>query len=308
MQVSVCGGLKSFSPHGMRFDANCTSVDLDIASSKRRPSSCLHFNNVGNSILFVSTGMNARSLYQNGSQNLRQCALSSYQFGVMGEPPYLGSNDTLLAENSAADDQLVDFLSKGTDNAEVLPGFADVESVMPFETASHSVSHSFNMDADSLSLLETKFSDIVSKLRESAADASNIGENFLNNFSDSVTLSLTTALKDTNRAVDNSINEIISFINKSAGSPGSKLKEASGRAGPFALDVLRGTVVVVENSLVQGGKTVGYAYSFVKEYLPRDVQEALGLSEERVGKIFFPAGTAFQQVFFLTVNVLAFLV
>lgn len=154
--------------------------------------------------------------------------------------------------------------------------------------------------SDSISFLETKFSDIVSRLSESASGTFSIGEDFLNKLSDSVTLSLTTTLKNTNQAVEYSINETISFINKSAGSKlgglPSELKEASNRAGPFALDVLRGTIVVVENSFVKGGETLGYAYSFLKESLPPEVQEALGLSEEIVGKVLNPAGTVFQQV------------
>ncbi|XP_057773143.1 calcium sensing receptor, chloroplastic-like isoform X2 [Salvia miltiorrhiza] len=289
-KVSVCGGLKSISPHGMRFDAKCNGFDkvfMNFSNSldvRTRPSSCLHLNNVGNTKL---------SLYPTGFQNLRQCKLSCYQVGHC-----LGSNNMMFVDG----DELVDFLSNTIDNAEAPPSFADVESVVPSRLASHS----FHVDTDALSFLETKLSDIVSKLKEAAADASNIGEDFLNKFSDSVTLPLTTNLKDTNRAVSDSINEIISFINKSAGphSHGSELsglcselKEASSRAWPFALDVLRGTIVVVENSLERGGKIFGYAYSSVKEFLPPEVQVALGLSEERVEKVLSPAGNAFQQVY-----------
>ncbi|XP_042049942.1 uncharacterized protein LOC121795469 [Salvia splendens] len=223
----------------MRFDANCFS--LDLASSN----SCLYLNNVGKSKLFLSA---SRSLYRSGSPNLRQCGLSSYRVRVKDGARCLGSDNIVFV-----DDQLVDFLMNTVDNAEALP----VESVVP----SHLVFHSFDMDEDSLSYLEAKLSDIVSKLRDSAADASKIGES---------------VLKNTNRAVSDSIDEIILFVKKSAGSqsPGgmlsglfSELKEASGRAGPFALDVLRGTIVVGEDSLIRGGKAVGYAYSFVKGFI-----------------------------------------
>ncbi|KAH6758851.1 hypothetical protein C2S51_019086 [Perilla frutescens var. frutescens] len=308
-KVSVCGGCKSLSPYCITLDANCNN--LDLASFKRGPASCLYSNYVRNSKQFVSLGMvDAQSLYQNRLPNVRQCILSSYQVGIIDEPHYLGSNGMMIADNScnsAADDQLMDCLSNVVDNTEVLPSFADVESVTSFDTsptASHLVSDSLNMDANSLSFLETIFSDIVSNLRESAADTFNRGENLLNNLSDSVTLSLTTTLRNTNQAIDNSINEIISLINKSGGSGSSKLaglsselKEVSGRAGLFALDVLRGTIIVVENSLVLGSKSVGYAYSSVKEFLPPEYQEALTLSEESVGKVLNPAGTAFQQVY-----------
>lgn len=269
MQLCVCEGLKSSSPHGMRFDANCFS--LDLASSN----SCLYLNNLGKSKLFLSA---SRSLHRSGLQKLRQCALSSYRVGVKDGAHCLGSDNIVFV-----DDQLEDFLMNAVDNSEALP----VESVVQ---PSHLVSHSFDLDEDLLSHLEAKLSDIVSKLRESAGDASKIGES---------------VLKNTNQAVSDSIDEIILFVKKSAGSqsPGgmlsglsSELKEASGRAGPFALDVLRGTVVVGEDTLVRGGKAVGYAYSFVKGFLPPQVREALGVSEERVEKVLFPVGTALQQV------------
>lgn len=318
-KVSVCGGFKSLSPYCMTFDVNCNNVDrvvlnflnsthLDAASFKRGQSSCLYFNYVGNRKQFVSMGMNAQSMYQGGLPKSRQCALSSHQVGVVDEPRYFGSNDIMFVENSynsATDDPLVDLLSNTIDNTEVLPRSADVNSVAfdTVQTFSNPDAGSLNMGANSLSFLETKFSDVVSKLSESAADTFNKGEIILNNLSDSVTLSLTTLAK-TNQAVDNSINEMISFIKKSGGSVDSKLagrsselKEALGRAGHFALDVLRGTIIVVEDSLVQGGRIAGYAYSSVKEFLPPEFQEALSLSEESVEKVLTPAGTAFQQVY-----------
>lgn len=313
MQVSVCGGFKSLSPYCMTFDVNCNIVDrvvlnfsnsthLDAASFKRGQSSCLYFNYVGNSKQFVSMGMDAQSMYQGGLPKSRQCAVSSHQ----DEPHYFGSNDIMFVENSynsATDDPLVDLLSNTIDNTEVLPRSADVNSVAfdTVQTFSNPDAGSLNMGANSLSFLETKFSDVVCKLSESAADTFNKGK-ILNNLSDSVTLSLTTLAK-TNQAVDNSIYEMISFIKKSGGSVDSKLagrsselKEALGRAGHFALDVLRGTIIVVEDSLVQGGRIAGYAYSSVKEFLPPEFQEALSLSEESVEKVLTPAGTAFQQV------------
>lgn len=320
-KASVCGGFKSLSPYGMTFDVNCNNVDrvvlnfsnstyLDSASFKRGQTSCLYFNYVGNSKQFVSMGMNALSLYQNGLPKSRQCALSSYQVGVIDESHFFGSNDMMFVENSyssATDDPLVDFLSNTIDNTEVLPRSADVISVAPFDTVqtvSNPVVGSLNMGANPLSFLETKFSDVVSKLSESAANTFNRGENILNNLSDSVTSSLSTTLAKTNQAVDNSVNEIISFIKKSGGSAdsqlaglSSELKEASGRVGHFALDVLRGTIIVVEDSLVHGGRIAGYAYSSVKEFLPPEFHEAVSLSEEGVEKVLNPAGTAFQQVY-----------
>lgn len=319
VQVPIYGGFKSLSPHWMTFDANCNSVDkvvqnfsnglhLHVASFKRRPVSCFYSNY---SKQCASMGMNDRSLYQNGLENIRHFTQSSYQVGLIDETHHLGPNGMIFVDsssNSAADDQLMDFISKAIDNTEALPNYADVESVTSFDsvpTVPPPVSDSLNIDVNSLPGQETNFADIVSEMNKSTADIINGGENVLNNVFDSVTSSLTTSLTNANEAVDDAITEIISFVNKSGESAGNKLtglsselKEASGRAGLFALDVLRGTIIVVEDSLIQGGKTVGYAYSFVREFLPPEFQEALSLYEDIVEKVLNPAGTTFQQVHF----------
>ncbi|KAI3455488.1 hypothetical protein Pfo_012151 [Paulownia fortunei] len=320
-KVPFHGGFKSLSPYWKTFDVNCSYADkvvlsfsngvhADRASFERLPASFFYSNYVGNSEQCVSMGVSDRSLYQSGLGNIKQLAQSSYQVGVLDEPHRLGPNGMIFVDSSSnfdGDDQVMDFISKTVDNTDTLPNYADPESVMSFDGVPIDpppVSDSLNIDVDSLSGQQTNFTDIVPEINESTADTINGGENVLNNLFDTITSSVTTTITNANEAVDNAINEIISFINKSGESAGNKLtglsselKETSGRAGLVALDVLRGTIVVVEDSLIQGAKTVRYAYNSAKEFLPPEFQEALSLSEESVTKVLNPAGTAFQQVY-----------
>ncbi|THG07115.1 hypothetical protein TEA_022536 [Camellia sinensis var. sinensis] len=61
------------------------------------------------------------------------------------------------------------------------------------------------------------------------------------------------------------------------------------------LNILRCTIVPIEDSVYQGTIYVVYAYGSTKDLLPPEAQNVLSLSEERVVKILRPVGTAFQQ-------------
>ncbi|KAK6124690.1 hypothetical protein DH2020_041573 [Rehmannia glutinosa] len=232
-------------------------------------------------------------LYQNGLGNLKKLTQSSY----------LRPNGMIFVDsssNSAGNDQIMDFISNTTENTDILPNYADPELIMSLDGVPIDpplILDSSNLDVNSLT-------DIVSEMNESTAEIINEGENVLSNLFGNVTSSVTTSLTNANEAVDSVINEIVSFINKSGESAGNKLtgisselKEASGKAGFVALDVIRRTIIVVEDSLIQGAKTVGYAYSSSKEFLPSEFQEVLNLSEESVAKVLNPAGNAFRQVY-----------
>ncbi|GFP97776.1 calcium sensing receptor chloroplastic, partial [Phtheirospermum japonicum] len=161
-----------------------------------------------------------------------------------------------------------------------------------------------NTDENSLSGQDKNVADIISEINKSTADIISGGENVLNSLFDNVTSSVTKTLTNANEAVDNAVNEIFSFFNKSGESAGDKLtglsgelKDVSGKTGLIALDFLKKTIVVVEDSLVEGAKNVGYAYSSAKNFLPPEFREVLNLSEESVAKVLNPAGTAFRQVY-----------
>lgn len=302
LQIPIYGGLKSFSSHWKAF--NCNNVNKAVRkisnSSKRRPATCFCSNYVGKGEQCNSIDMINQSLYHSGC---------SSQVGVSYESHLFGPNLMFVenSSNSAGDDQLTDFMSTIIDSTDLQPNYTNPEfpmSVGDLPIDSPPVSDSLNIDVNQLSDQKTNFSDIVAEMNGSIADTINGGENILNKSLDTITSSLTAALTSANEAADNVINDITTFLTKTGESAGNKLigfssalKEGSGTAGFVAVDVLRQTVVTVEDFLTLGAKNIGYAYDSVKEFLPQEFQDALRSSEGRVIEVLSPIGTAFQQVY-----------
>ncbi|PIN08058.1 hypothetical protein CDL12_19368 [Handroanthus impetiginosus] len=298
IQIPIHGGLKSYSSYWKAFDSNCNNVGKVVRnfsnSSKRRPVTCFYSNYVGNDEKCISIDMINQSMYQNGC---------SSQGGFVDESHRLGTNIMVFVDNSsepAGDEQLTDFIGRTVENTDT--GFSPSADSVPMDPPS--VSESFDVDVNSLSGQKTNVSDVVAQMNDSIANTISGGENILNKSLDTITSTLNNALTDANEAIDNVINDINSFINKSGESAGNKLigfsgelTKGSGRAGAVALDVLRQTIVTVEDFLVSGAKNVGYAYDYAKEFLPQELRDALSLSEESVVKVLTPVGTALQQVY-----------
>lgn len=304
------GGLNPFSSYWKTFEDNFNTVDRVVHNFsngrlpfKRQPASCFFSNFVENGEQSGSMDCINRSVRQSKFDDIK--INFSYPVGVIDESHPLGPSNLKFVDSSSyskGDDQLMDITSKTIEYTDIL----NPELIIPIDGAPDdpaSVSDSVNMNVNFLSDLKTSAADIFAELNESIADTINRGENTLNNSFNTITSSVTTALGSANEAVDNAINKIISGVTKSGGSAGDKLtglssdlKQTSGKAGLVALDVLRRSIVVVEDSLGLGITYVGYAYSSAKESLPSELQDALNLSEETVIKVLRPVGTAFQQV------------
>lgn len=263
VQIHVYGGLKSFSPYPKAFD--CSNVNKSVNKlSRRRGVTCFYSNYVAKGEQCSSIDTINRSLYQSGC---------STQFGVGDEIRNLGPNLVFVdnSSESSTNFQLPEFISK------------------PFDP--DLVSDSLIVDVNPLSVLNTQFTDIVE------------GGDLLNKSVDTITSSLNAAVTSANEAVDK-VNEINAFLHQTGDSAGSKLsglssgvKEGSGAVGSIALDVLRQTVVTVEDLVNFGTKNIEYGYDSAKEFLPREYQDVRRLSESRVTDILSPIGAAFQQVY-----------
>ncbi|PON83300.1 Rhodanese-like domain containing protein [Trema orientale] len=83
-------------------------------------------------------------------------------------------------------------------------------------------------------------------------------------------------------------------LNKIKLTASSGLKESTSGA---AVDVLRRTIVGVEDALTNGTSFVLYAYQAAKELFPTEIRDALNSSEERATEILRPANIAFQKVY-----------
>ncbi|EEF37487.1 conserved hypothetical protein [Ricinus communis] len=197
----------------------------------------------------------------------------------------------------------MDFTGQSTDNADSLTSAVESDimstSVMTPENPS-TVSDSGN---DSLSSVNTSFGDFVDGVRDSLSTSMSKGENALQNSLDAITSSITSITKGANETVDNAFSRVFSAVDQTKGLTNNKLttfssdlKEATSKAAVFSGDVLRGTIIAVENSIIKGASFVVYSYGSAKELLPPEIKDALNLSEEKTVQILRPIGTFSQQI------------
>ncbi|XP_048230422.1 uncharacterized protein LOC8286369 isoform X2 [Ricinus communis] len=205
---------------------------------------------------------------------------------------------------SGAEEGLMDFTGQSTDNADSLTSAVESDimstSVMTPENPS-TVSDSGN---DSLSSVNTSFGDFVDGVRDSLSTSMSKGENALQNSLDAITSSITSITKGANETVDNAFSRVFSAVDQTKGLTNNKLttfssdlKEATSKAAVFSGDVLRGTIIAVENSIIKGASFVVYSYGSAKELLPPEIKDALNLFEEKTVQILRPIGTFSQQFY-----------
>lgn len=267
LQIPVYGGLKSFPSYSKAFD--CSNLNNSVKKisnfSRRRGATCFYSNYVEQCSSIDTIN---QSLHQSGCTT---------QFGVSD-----GLGPNLVFVDSSSESQLTDFISKAVD-----PDLPISVSSVAIDPAV--VSDSLLVDVNPLSVQNTQLADIVEG-----------GEDVLNNSIETITSSLNAALARASEAVDSVINDINTFLDQTGESAGNKLsgvssglKEGSGAAASASLDVLRRTVVVVEDLLT---KNIGYAYDSAKGFLPQDYQDVLRVTEGSVAGVLSPIGAAFQQV------------
>lgn len=222
----------------------------------------------------------------------------------------VGFRDLKFVESPSAsvgEEELLDFTDRVIDNTNLLQKSADPLSITTTDVISDDstlVSDSLSMKADSLSNLKTSIEDVFGGVNESISASTKKGEYTLTSTLDTITSSVTSAFKGANEAVYSAFGKVISTVDQTGDSAGNTLsvlandsKEAFGKVGSISVDVLRQSILAIEDYLRQGGTFVVYAYGSAKELLPPEIQNVLKISEESVDKILRPAGTAFQQVY-----------
>ncbi|XP_010258449.1 PREDICTED: uncharacterized protein LOC104598222 isoform X1 [Nelumbo nucifera] len=159
-------------------------------------------------------------------------------------------------------------------------------------------------EADTLSNMKSKVEDILSGFNASIDASVNKGELALKNTLDAIQSFLTDTAKTATGAVDNAINNVVSSVDQTGESATNRLmvfsgdlKETTTRVGVVAIDILRQTIVTVDDYLTRGADFVVYSYGVAKDLLPPEVLDVLNLSEEKAAVVLRPAGTAFKQVY-----------
>ncbi|TXG72684.1 hypothetical protein EZV62_001263 [Acer yangbiense] len=315
--ISLHGGLRCFSSLRKDFESRWNVEDrvvwglenglhLQKNSFKIQATKSLYSSSVGNTQSVVSSYSCPNELDD------VKCKLSNVWTSsdlVINKAHPMGSEELKYVDNSsisAMEEGLTNFPDQMTENANNLMGTVEPETASPVELIpenSTSVSDSLNLSNNSLSNVKSSFDDFSSGVSGSFSSTINKGENAVKSSLDTITSSITSITKSASEAVDNVVSRVFSTVDQTGELVGDKftsfssdLKETSNRATVVAVDVLRRTIVALEDSITNGVSFVVYSYRNTKELLPPEIRDALNLSEERAIIILKPVGSAFQQV------------
>lgn len=325
-QIITKGGLRYINSWSKTFDCRCDIVDkvaLDFSHGvslqeipyKRQSVISLYSNFVENTAQYGSIDMSKRWSYDHQTTNhsygtgelrfvdnpdlpaedkvskfIDQIADDNNSLlGSTTSQSVLNDNPTLPTEN-----QVMDFTDQIVDKAIALPDSASVIDNIISEPSPIS---------DSLSG-SSSISDVYGDANIAISESVVKGKAALTASFDTVNSSVADSLKGAKEALNNVIDKLTSSIDQYGDVAYSKLsgfsgdlKEASGRVGVIAVDALRQTIVIVEDSLTQGGKYFAYAYGSTKEVLPLEIRDVLNLTEEKTAVILKPVGSALQQAY-----------
>ncbi|OVA11051.1 Rhodanese-like domain [Macleaya cordata] len=172
-----------------------------------------------------------------------------------------------------------------------------------------SISDSLVVADDALTKLKTIIGEFVSGVNVSIDASVDKGDRAVKNTLDAVTSLITNTAKSVTEAVDSSVNSLSFNVNQAGNLAGNgvtgfsgDLKEATSKASSVAIDVLRQTIVSVEDYLASGTTFVVYYYSSAKELLPPEVRNALTLTEEKAIQFLSPVKTAFKQQVYIVIE------
>ncbi|KAJ6433475.1 hypothetical protein OIU84_017212 [Salix udensis] len=205
------------------------------------------------------------------------------------------------------EEEFVDSTDRLTENTDSFVGLVEPKTTSTINITPENLSlgpESLEMDNDSLSSAKTSLNDFLGGFKESINTSVNKGENAMQSSVNTITTSITSIKKSASEAVDSALSKVFSTFNQTGEVTGDRLtsfstglREAIKKTTDTSIEVLRGAVVVVEESLVKGASFVVYSYGSTKELLPPEIRDALNLSEERATKILRPIGATFQQVY-----------
>ncbi|KAF8041522.1 hypothetical protein BT93_A0199 [Corymbia citriodora subsp. variegata] len=167
-----------------------------------------------------------------------------------------------------------------------------------------SVDEPLSISTDSIDSVTSSAEDSFSKVTDSINELVNKGENTLRSTLNSIYSSVETAIKGANDAIDNASSKVFSNVNQVGEAAGDRytnittdFKGAATKAAITGVNVLRQTIVVLEDSLAKGASFIVYSYSSTKQSLPPEFRDRLNFSEEKTVEILKPVGVAFQQVY-----------
>ncbi|KAL3752751.1 hypothetical protein ACJRO7_000189 [Eucalyptus globulus] len=211
------------------------------------------------------------------------------------------------SELPSVQEGVMEFTDQSAENASTFSESMDAGKVSITDVAPDipaSVNEPLSLSTDLIDGGKSSAVDIISKVTDSINELVNKGESTLRSTLDSIYSSVGTAIKGANDVIDNASSKVFSNGNQIGEAAGDRytnitsgLKGAATKAAITGVDVLRQTIVVVEDSLTKGASFIVYSYSSAKQSLPPEFRDGLNFSEEKTAEILTPVGVAFQQVY-----------
>lgn len=147
--------------------------------------------------------------------------------------------------------------------------------------------------------------DLVSGINDSFSASINKGENAFRSSVDTVTDFVDSVVKNATTSADNAFSKAFSAVDQTGGLANNKITgfstEINGvtsKAPGLVIDVLRRSIVAVENSLSTGASYIVYLYGSAKEFLPAEIRDTVGVYEDKVTQFLRPVGSGTQQVMY----------
>ncbi|KAJ0092941.1 hypothetical protein Patl1_26811 [Pistacia atlantica] len=317
--ISFHGGLRSCSPFKKDFESRCfveDGIDLGLTngihlqriSFKTQATKSLFSGFVENTQPVPVDFINSCPSELDGVK-CKPSDVWSSSVGAINELQPMESGELKYVDTSgvpAVEEGLKDFTNQMTKNADTLMGPVEPETMSTIELTPENtapISDSLDIDSNPVSNVKSSFDDFLARASETFSSSLNKGENTVKNSLDTITSSITSVKKSASEVVDNALGGVFSSVDQTGDLAGNKLTgfstnltEASSKVTVVAIDVLRRTIVMLEDSIVNGASLVVYYYGTTKEMLPPEIRDALNLSEERASEIVRPVGSAFQQV------------
>lgn len=314
LQISIQVG-RSISSYWRVADVRCNVMDRVVPDFynghlkglvlQQQPVKALYSEFLKHSDLSDSMHIINQCSFEKGlEKNQLELLLSSGNYPTfrVNESFTIGTGDIQFAESSGVEEKLMGFSKQLLDEADNFSKSSYPDSTITVDIVQDNPSlpsDALNVDRNSLS----NAVDIVNETNKSIGDLINRGENVFNSSVNTVTSSLKSALDEAIKALDSVSSGLTSSVDRAGESASNKfiglsgnLKETSGKLGMVTVDLLRNTIVVVEDTIAKGFSAAVYSYDSVKGLLPPEIQDTLNSSESKLAEAFRPVGAVVQQV------------
>ncbi|KAI4317357.1 hypothetical protein L6164_025230 [Bauhinia variegata] len=208
---------------------------------------------------------------------------------------------------SAVPEDLMDFTEQSTKRLDTLVAPGQPETILSTDITSENFApapSSINMDNESLASTKASVGDIFTGINESLNASINKGESALQSSLDTTTSLIKSVIENATKSVDNAFGEVLSaadqtgeLANKKLTNFSSEINAVVNKAPAIAINLLRKTIVVVENSLISGTSYVVYLYGLAKDVLPVGIRDTVNVYEEKATEILRPIGSTYQEIY-----------